>query len=287
MRRFAACLALLAGCLSVATSAQKAPPVDVPATIAGVAEYVQNYFARAQSIICDETVRVQSLGYDLLGDQSPGRTLRHELRVSWEPAPDGGLAPPQVLRTLISVNGRRPRERDRDKCFDPQATSPEVLGIFLPENQAQLTFKSAGRGKSNGRAALLIDVIDREDGPVKVETNENCVRFGKPGGSWWRAWVDAETYAILRLDEHLSRPFDATIPADRKLGTPRIDAIIERVDTSITYRAVRFADPDETVLLPVSKDTVQVIRNSPSPRMRTTYTYRNYRRFMTSGRIVQ
>lgn len=285
--RLAACVALLAGCLSVATSAQKAPPVDVHATVARVAEYVQHYFARAQSIICDETVRVQSLGYDLLGDQSPGRTLRSELRVSWEPDENGGLGTPQILRTLISVNGRRPRERDRDKCFDPQATSPEVLGIFLPENQQQLTFKSAGRGKSNGRAALMIDVIDHEDGPVKVETNENCVRFGKPGGSWWRAWVDAETYAILRLDEHLSHPFDATIPADRKMGTPRIDAIIERVDTSITYRPVTFADPDETVLLPASKDTVQVIRNSPSPRVRTTYTYRNYRRFMTSGRIVQ
>ncbi len=285
--RLAACVALLAGCLSVATSAQKAPPVDVDATVARVAEYVQHYFARAQSIICDETVRVQSLGYDLLGDQSPGRTLRSELRVSWEPDENGGLGTPQILRTLISVNGRRPRERDRDKCFDPQATSPEVLGIFLPENQQQLTFKSAGRGKSNGRAALMIDVIDHEDGPVTVETNENCVRFGKPGGSWWRAWVDAETFAILRLDEHLSRPFDATIPADRKMGTPRIDAIIERVDTSITYRPVTFADPDETVLLPASKDTMQVIRNSPSPRVRTTYTYRNYRRFMTSGRIVQ
>lgn len=287
MRRFVACVALLVAGLSVATSAQKAPPVDVSATVARVAEYVQNYFARAQSIICDETVRVQSLGYDLMGDQAPGRTLRHELRVSWESGPDGSLAPPQVFRTLLSVNGRRPRERDRDNCFDPQATSPEVLGIFLPENQKQLSFKSAGRGKSNGRAALLIDVIDHEDGPVKVETNENCVRFGKPGGSWWRAWVDADTYAILRLDEHLSRPFDATIPADRKLGTQRIDAIIERVDTSISYRAVTFADPDETVLLPASKETVQVIRNSPSPRMRTSYTYRNYRRFMTSGRIVQ
>lgn len=287
MRRFALCLALLVGGLSAVGSAQKAPPVDVPATITRVAEYVQNYFARAQSIICDETVRVQSLGYDLLGDSNPGRTLRHELRVSWEPGPDGGISTPHVLRTLLSVNGRRPRERDRDKCFDPQATSPEVLGIFLPENQATLTFKSAGRGKSHGRAALMIDAIDHDDGPVTVETNENCVRFGKPGGSWWRAWVDAETYAVLRLDEHLSRPFEATIPADRKMGTPRIDAIIERVDTSITYRPVTFADPDETVLLPASKETVQVIRNSPSPRVRTTYSYRNYRRFMTSGRIVQ
>ncbi|HUR33511.1 MAG TPA: hypothetical protein VM032_06925 [Vicinamibacterales bacterium] len=287
MRRVAVCVALLLGGGSLTVTAQPKAAVDLSDTLARVAEYVQSYFARAQSIICDETVRVQALGYDLLSDLTPGRTLEHELRVSWEASADGSLATPQVLRNLLRVNGRPPREKDRDKCFDPQATSPEVLGIFLPENQKQLTFRLANRTRSGGRPAFLLEVRDREDGPVTVQANENCVRFGKPGGSWWQAWVDAETHAVLRLDEHLARPYDVTVPANPKLRTPRMDVMVERVDTSIVYRAVTFTDPDETVLLPASKESVQVIRNSPSPRMRTSYTYRNYRRFMTSGRIVQ
>lgn len=46
-------------------------------------------------------------------------------------------------------------------------------------------------------------------------------------------------------------------------------------------------DPDESVMLPVSKETVTVVRNAGSPRVRTSQSFRNYRRFITGGRIVE
>lgn len=286
MRRAALTLVLVAIGSMGASARENAAP-DLTETLARVAEYVQAYFTRAQSIIADETVRIQSLGYDLLSD-GPSRTLRTELRISWEPDADGALATPQVLRTLISVNGRPPREKDDDRCFDPQATSPEILSLFLPENQKDLEFKPSGRGKVGGREAHIIDVHEREKGPAKVtRTYEGCSRIEKPGSAWYRTWIDKETFAVLRLDQHLVGPYDVTIPADRKLGTSPRDVVIERLDASITYRAVAFTDPEETVMLPVAREMVQVIRNAPSPRMRISHTYRNYRRFITGGRIVQ
>jgi hypothetical protein len=268
--------------------AQKEPSITVEETLARVTEYLQGYLARAQSIICDETVRVQELGYDLLSSSFPARVLQNELRISWEPSEDGGISEPQILRNMISVNGRAPRPKDTDRCFDPKAISPEILSsLFLPENRTQFSFKVAGTGKSNGRQAIILEIRDTSTGPVEVSSDEHCSRFGKPGSSRWRAWVDAETFAILRLDESIVVPYDVTIPADKKLRTPRLNVTVERVDTTITYRRVEFKDPDETVMLPASRETVQVIRNSPTPRMRTSYSYRNYRRFITAGRIVQ
>jgi hypothetical protein len=62
---------------------------------------------------------------------------------------------------------------------------------------------------------------------------------------------------------------------------------VERLDSSIVYNRVAFTDPDETVMLPVSKELLTVIRNAGTPRLRTSVSFRNYRRFITAGRIVE
>ncbi len=287
MRRFATAVALLAAS-TIAVSAQRKATVDVPLAVARIGEYVQAYFARAQSIICDEAVRVQEVGFDLLSAAAPARTVVNELRISWDATPDGGVAAPVLLRTLLTVNGRPPREKDQNKCFDPDASTPDILGeLFLPENQAKFRFTARPMGKVSGRAAVVLDVFDLDKGPVEVQATDDCVKFGKPGSMKWRIWADAETYAVLRIDQTLNTMFDATIPANRKNRTPERTITVERSDTTIHYRQVRFTDPDESILLPASRETVQSLRSSGSPRMRITYNYRNYRRFMTGGRIVE
>ena len=120
MRPLALVLALVFG--SASAVAQKAPLANLQDTLTRVTAYLQDYFAHAQNIVADETVRVQELGYDLLGASIPPRTLRNELRISWEPAEGGGITTPQVLRDVISVNGRPPREKDRDRGMALGAT---------------------------------------------------------------------------------------------------------------------------------------------------------------------
>jgi hypothetical protein len=287
MRRFALVVALLASTGSIA-SAQKAPPMDVSLMLSRLAESVLAYYARAQSIICDESVSLQSLGFDLMGDSLPARRLTYELRVSWEPPEDDGAIPEaNVLRTLVRVNNRAPREKDRDACMDPKAISPEPLGMFLPANQSDYTFAAAGRGKVNGRPALMIDYRSREVGPVTATRKDNCFSIELPGRTRGRVWVDEETADVLRLDERLTGMVDVNLPPDPKHRGLLERMVVERLDSSIVYRRVDFSDPDESVMLPVSKETLTVVRNAGTPRLRTTQTFRNYRRFMTGGRIVQ
>jgi hypothetical protein len=227
------------------------------------------------------------LRHDLMADDSPARRLLFELRVAWEPADDGGVPEAQVLRSLISVNNRRPRENDRDACMDPRAVSPEPLAVFLPSNQHEYIFTAAGRGKVNKRQAAILEYKSRERGPITATRKDDCFSIELPGRTRGRVWVDEETFEVLRLDERLTGMFDVTVPPDPKRRDAPSHMIVERLDTSIVYRRVAFTDPDESVLLPATQETVTVVRNSGTPRLRTSQSFRNYRRFMTGGRIVQ
>jgi hypothetical protein len=62
---------------------------------------------------------------------------------------------------------------------------------------------------------------------------------------------------------------------------------VERADTSIEYRRVLFEDPEEALMLPSRIDNVVIVRNSGSPRLRITQVFSDYRRFVTSSRIVR
>jgi hypothetical protein len=62
---------------------------------------------------------------------------------------------------------------------------------------------------------------------------------------------------------------------------------VERADSSTVYRPITFHDPEETVILPASIISVQVMRNAGTPRLRTYQTFSKYRRFVTDARIVQ
>jgi hypothetical protein len=69
--------------------AQKSGSVDLAALLERVGSAVERYYARAQSIICVETVRIQALGFDLIPDASASRQLTYELRVAWADAENG------------------------------------------------------------------------------------------------------------------------------------------------------------------------------------------------------
>ena len=59
---------------------------------------------------------------------------------------------------------------------------------------------------------------------------------------------------------------------------------IERADSSIRYRRVPFSDPDETMLLPESIESLTVLRTGLQSTRRMQ-VFSNYRRFLTSGRV--
>jgi hypothetical protein len=289
MRRvpFLALVGVLAR-LAIVHGAQSDAANDLTALLARVGASVERYYARAQSVICLETVRIQSIGSDLMPDPSFGRHLTYELRVAWDALTDG--QPPQALvqRELLKVGSRAPRPKDKPACLDPSAVSPDTLSMLLPINQSEFTFKLAGRTRFKGRDALLLDVQERQRGPVTAtphEDRKDCWMVSIPGRTQWRIWIDAETSDVLRMDGRLTGWVDVTVPADRKSGRAEFPVVYERFDQSIVYGPVRFVDPDETLMLPTSADTLSAARGFLSYRENRKFS--NYRRFITGGRVVQ
>ena len=61
---------------------------------------------------------------------------------------------------------------------------------------------------------------------------------------------------------------------------------IVREDMTIRYEMVAFSDPDEVLLLPVSIDSLIMVRGGLQSTRRTQ-RFSDYRRFVTEGRVLQ
>ena len=268
------------GSAVAAAAAQSAEP----AIVARIGDYVERYYGRAQSILALETVAIQPLRLDLTSDGF-ARRLVYELRVEWNPDEGDGQA--TVVRELLSVNGRPPRKNDEPRCTDPRGVSPEPLATLLPARRGSYAFTQAGLGTVDGRTAVMVDYRALRPEPPKVEWRDECASIDLPGRTRGRIWADPETAEILRFDEHLVGLVDIPVPIaqQRKGGSPFMT--VERADMSIQYRRTAFVDPDETLMLPAQIDSVVVVRNSGSPRLRITQTFSGYRRFVTASRILR
>ena len=290
-RLAAACAALLMGLGVCASASQSASLIDLEGLLERAGARVTEYFARAQSIMCLEKVSLQRLSFGY-GSDGPARFVESELRLSWEPSPeDPTPKEARTLRQVLRVNGHPPRKKDWDNCTTPEQQVSEVqpLSILLPDSRVELTFAYGGRAVLDGRDAVMVTFREKVKPTVDVslvEDNENCVSFDIDGGTQGKIWLDAETNEVLRLDRSLTGLVEIPLPRKaQRFGLER-HWTMERWDSSIRFKPVRFDNPAETLILPVESSTLQVTRGAGTPRLRTTTKYTSYRRFMTGGRVV-
>jgi hypothetical protein len=256
---------------------------DAP-LIARVGEYVEQYYARAQSLLALEEVTVQSLTRDL-GLDGFARRLTYELRVEWDA--DVIEESARIIRSLVSVNGRPPRPGDEPRCTDPRGISPEPLAALLPSQRGKYVFHPGGLASVDGRRAATFEYRSLRAEAPRVEWKEDCASIDLPGRTRGRIWVDPETAAILRFDEQLIGMVDIPVPVSQQRRGAAPYMTVERADMSIQYRAVAFSDPEETLMLPSRIESLVIVRNSGSPRLRITQSFSRYRRFVTESRIVR
>jgi len=265
----------------VARGAADAPIVDA---VSRVGAYVERYYARAQSIVARETILLQPLRSDLSADGF-ARRLVYELRIEWNPD-----APPDkratVVRELVRARGPALGPPNQPDCFDPKTISPEPLAVLLPDRRDKFATRIGGSARVNGRAALVLDLKPVAAEPPRVDWDRECASVDLPGRTAIRVVADADTAEILKYEEHLVGMTDIPAPRHHRHPGAALWFTVERADTTIRYQPVRFDDPEETLLLPSQIDSVTVIRNSGVPRLRTTQTFSNYRRYVTDGRLV-
>jgi hypothetical protein len=255
-------------------------------------ERVERYFLRAQSIVCLEVVHLQPITSGWTSE-GVGRTVESELRLSWEPAADGSPSTEaQMMRRLLKVNGQEPRKDDWNNCTSPEqeAQEPQALSLLLPGQRADYTFSLAGQAVLDRRAAVMIDYRLMRKVTVEsslIEGRDDCISFNLEGGMRGRIWIDVETFDVLRLDQGLGGLVNIPLPRKATLrGNGPTSWTMERWDTSIRFKQVAFENPTETLVLPESQSSLRITHGSGSPRLRTMTRYKNYQRFLTSGRVV-
>ena len=278
---------------AVAVSAQ-APP-DIDTLLARVGERIADYYKRAQNVICTEVNTVQPVSRDY----SPtgfARVTESELRVESDPNADGdGLSDATVLRQLVKVNGRPPRDKDkkdRAGCTDGNPLSTEPLAFLLPAHRSEYTFVSRGFGKGRDRNTLIIEFTSsKPEGKGELiedpRGHADCFQWSLPVVMKGRVWVDATSHEVVRVEQGMAGLADirVSIKLQRQHNLANI-VVVERHDTTIRYKTIPFHDPDEAMLLPESIETLTVVRGGLES-MRSRQIFSDYRRFITGGRVVK
>jgi hypothetical protein len=272
---------------AVTTAADSVPRLSADDVVRSVGERVAAYYRRAQQLVCIE----RSTTVPITRDWTLGfaRVVESDLRVELA-AIDGDRMPEaQVTRHIRSVNGREPRERDkkdRSGCTDPTPISPEPLEFLLPGHRDEYRFTSVRDGHEAGRPALVIDFasMERRGRPELIEDaygHDDCFDWKGPLAIDGRLWIDPSTYDVLRLDRRVAGPTDVRVPdpIQRKYQfSPWLT--LERDDLTLRYKPVAFHNPDETVLLPASEESMTVFRTSLQS-MRHNAVFSDYQRFLT------
>jgi hypothetical protein len=283
-------LAALSAALGTPAAAQAPPAVEQ--LLSRVGERIAEFYKRAQHVMVVETSRVQPIDVSY-SPQGFARLVESELRLE----PDGGevAGEARVVRDIRKVNGRPPRERDktnRDGCTDPNPLSTEPLAFLLPAHRSEYQFKAAGLAKDRNRPAYRIDFAstNRNSKLELIEDkqgHEDCFDWSGDIPVRGRIWVDAEKYDVLRVERSVGGPVDVRVPLPiQRRHNLDSRVVIMREDTTIRYRTVSFSDPDETLLLPESIESLSVLSGGLQSTRRSQ-TYSGYRRFIGDSRVLE
>jgi len=291
--RGAVCLTIAAAAI-VSASAGAQSPAEIDSLLARVGERLAAYYKVAQNVMCTEKYTVQPIDWNL-SPQGFARITESELRVEPDAEDGDGSAEAKFVRVIRKTNGRAPREKDKKDpfgCTDPNPLTPEPLAFLLPAHRSDYSFSFVGRGKGKEAELLLIDYKSIVAGPKAelVESGkglDNCYEGKGTIPTKGRVWVHAETFDVVRIEEHLTGPVDFRI-SDTLRRKRNIDTqmVMERADTTIRFRKIAFQDPAEVMLLPESIEELHVWHGGmQSTRRRQQFT--DYRRFLTGARLVK
>jgi len=280
---------LLAALTTVVTrTARGQAPPAIDELLAQVGERIIEFYERAQHVICLERSTVQPIDRGF-SSQGFARTVESELRV------DAQVGEASVVREVLKVNGRAPREKDkkdRAGCTDPNPLSTEPLAFLLPAHRPEYEFRLSGFAKDRNRPAFVIDfaTVNRRSNAELIEDkagHADCFDWSGHVAARGRIWVDAKSYEVVRVERTLRGPLDVMVPLpiQRRHSLDNY-VVIEREDTTTRYRTVAFSDPDEVLLLPESIDSLVIARGGLQSTRRSQ-TYSNYRRFVSAVRVVE
>jgi tetratricopeptide (TPR) repeat protein len=152
-----------------------------------------------------------------------------------------------VPGTLL-VDEYRSSRSGTDEFPDQIATKglPALAFVFHPDMRDNFDMQCEGLGKWNGKSAWLVHFQQREDKPHRIEdyvVNNKTYSVSMKG----RAWIDADTYEIVRLESDLAKP----IPEIQLLSQHEV----------VDYAPVKFPKSKTELWLPKNAELTFNFRN--------------------------
>lgn len=249
---------------------------------AGVERYHRGMFR----IAFTEVLRSEELREDMTPKRS--KEFVFECVVLRESlSPEEGDYVAEIVRRLKTVDGRPAKKGERD--VPEEGVSIDYLNFLLPKWAKLYRFTLEGEEALRGRQSFRVALLPPGQEPL-VEWKGTSFRVSAPRR--WSFWVDAERFDILQVESHLAAPFEFERPRSFSAGPfgrfgPSRRLRYARLDSSVRFRLEHFKDPEQALMVPDSADEVMVIAGARRPRLRTTISFTNYRRFVSGVRVIE
>ena len=273
--------------------APAAPPPDerLELILARVGEGVARYQSELFRIAFTETLRQEELSKEMTPKKSKEFVFDTivERRALSEDEEDFY---PKAVRRLRAVDGKPgKRAKARDLAYGAAVSS---LAFLLPKHRPQFRITLEGEERAGGRPAYRLRMLRPGEGPPRVEWQRRLIgmRFYVFAPAVYTVWVDAENYDVLRFESHLAEPFEFDSPRTFSAGPfgrfgPSRRLRYAAHDYAITFRRERFKDPDQTLLVPVAAEWLNVIEGANKPRTRATLRFSDYRRYRSDVKVIE
>jgi tetratricopeptide (TPR) repeat protein len=235
---------------------EKVPPVE-PGAVCTLDEVAKKAGQRIEEFVgnVDRFVATESLKHETInkwGLASSPETRKFDYMVSIQKVKTGFFNV-EEFRTVGSAFGEFPDGLETNGL-------PALVLIFHPNNAGSFEMTCEGLARWNGRIAWQVHFRQRADKPNTIRS----YRMGfeapsHPVALKGRAWIDAESYQIVRLETDLVAP------------VPEIRLVADR--TAIEYGPVRFRTRNVEMWLP---STAEVYFDWKGRRFHRRHSFSNY-----------
>ncbi|HEX8279418.1 MAG TPA: hypothetical protein VF540_12015 [Segetibacter sp.] len=244
-----------------------------------------------------EVIRQQQLKDDASPTGKPKSFVYESIVKNPLPTENKTNSNPIFTRTLKSINGKPIKNQpslEDSKCeqINPQPAYDNPLSFLLPTNQPNYIFSYGGEIDFESNKTIIILVAEKQptESVTIIEKND-CLFLSRPLQMKGKIWVNSKTFEVVKLHWQQAETYSATIPKKIvKAGIiplirPKITINYERQDFTVSFRPVKFQDPEQTLLLPYFSETVWINQGSRLAGMQTRIDYTQYRLFKTNVQI--
>lgn len=256
--------------------------------LARVGQSVERYHRGVFSISFTETFKSEELKQDMSPKKSKEFVYESVILRKSLSDEDGDYFA-ETLRRIKAVD-RKPVKKGKSDERPFVSTHGALLNFLLPKLQKLYQFSLEGEETLRGRKALRVSMLRPGDGEPRVEWKGRSFRARAPMRI--TVWMDAENGDVLQVESRLAEAFEFDSPRAFSAGPfgrfgPSRHLKYVREDYTVRFRPVLFKDPEQTLLLPEYAEWITVIEGARRPRLRTTLSFTNYRRFVSDVKVIE